>query len=134
MDEGRGTRCGFKPCLSQQPLYKVDLIFHLPKPIFFSCSVPFYSVRPSVCVVKVQKSDHPHSWDPCVNFCHTPNPPLGHTPNAQNSHNKTSTWTASSTVSTNQEYCKCISIYLYICLFVSLSLCLSVSLSLCLSV
>ncbi|XP_067092608.1 glutamate receptor-interacting protein 2 [Osmerus mordax] len=56
--------------------------------------------------VKVQKSDHPHSWDPCVNFCHTPNPPLGHTPNAQNSHNKTSTWTASSTVSTNQEYCK----------------------------
>uniref|UniRef100_A0A8C7YZJ0 Glutamate receptor interacting protein 2b n=1 Tax=Oryzias sinensis TaxID=183150 RepID=A0A8C7YZJ0_9TELE len=26
--------------------------------------------------VKVQKSDHPHSWDPCVNFCPPPNSTL----------------------------------------------------------
>uniref|UniRef100_A0A671TK29 Glutamate receptor interacting protein 2 n=1 Tax=Sparus aurata TaxID=8175 RepID=A0A671TK29_SPAAU len=26
--------------------------------------------------VKVQKSDHPHSWDPCVNYCHPANSTL----------------------------------------------------------
>uniref|UniRef100_A0A3B4ZWZ0 Glutamate receptor-interacting protein 2-like n=1 Tax=Stegastes partitus TaxID=144197 RepID=A0A3B4ZWZ0_9TELE len=26
--------------------------------------------------VKVQKSDHPHSWDPCVNYCHPQNSTL----------------------------------------------------------
>uniref|UniRef100_A0A3Q3AUU7 Glutamate receptor interacting protein 2b n=1 Tax=Kryptolebias marmoratus TaxID=37003 RepID=A0A3Q3AUU7_KRYMA len=26
--------------------------------------------------VKVQKSDHPHTWDPCVNYCHPTNPTL----------------------------------------------------------
>uniref|UniRef100_A0A3P8YU95 PDZ domain-containing protein n=1 Tax=Esox lucius TaxID=8010 RepID=A0A3P8YU95_ESOLU len=37
--------------------------------------------------VKVQKSDHPHSWDPCVNYCPPQHPP---------SHSKTNTWTTSS--------------------------------------
>uniref|UniRef100_A0A4W4HDY7 PDZ domain-containing protein n=1 Tax=Electrophorus electricus TaxID=8005 RepID=A0A4W4HDY7_ELEEL len=38
--------------------------------------------------VKVQKSDHSHSWDPCVNYCHS-------------SHCKNSTWTTTSLVSSN---------------------------------
>uniref|UniRef100_A0A8C9XKP9 Glutamate receptor interacting protein 2 n=1 Tax=Sander lucioperca TaxID=283035 RepID=A0A8C9XKP9_SANLU len=29
--------------------------------------------------VKVQKSDHPHSWDPCVNYCHPSNSTLCNT-------------------------------------------------------
>uniref|UniRef100_G3NGY1 Glutamate receptor interacting protein 2b n=1 Tax=Gasterosteus aculeatus aculeatus TaxID=481459 RepID=G3NGY1_GASAC len=29
--------------------------------------------------VKVQKSDHPHSWDPCVNYCHQSNSALCNT-------------------------------------------------------
>ncbi|KAM6980353.1 glutamate receptor-interacting protein 2 [Aplochiton taeniatus] len=45
--------------------------------------------------VKVQKSDHPHSWDPCVNYCHTQSL-------AQNK-----TWTASNNNTINsQDYCK----------------------------
>uniref|UniRef100_A0A6Q2X0R4 PDZ domain-containing protein n=1 Tax=Esox lucius TaxID=8010 RepID=A0A6Q2X0R4_ESOLU len=47
--------------------------------------------------VKVQKSDHPHSWDPCVNYCPPQHPP---------SHSKTNTWTTSSNPSSTQEYCK----------------------------
>uniref|UniRef100_H3A4C0 Glutamate receptor interacting protein 2 n=1 Tax=Latimeria chalumnae TaxID=7897 RepID=H3A4C0_LATCH len=43
--------------------------------------------------VKVQKSDHHHCWDPCVNYCHTHHP----------GHCKTPSWTSAS----NQEYCKC---------------------------
>uniref|UniRef100_A0A671PIK0 Glutamate receptor-interacting protein 2-like n=1 Tax=Sinocyclocheilus anshuiensis TaxID=1608454 RepID=A0A671PIK0_9TELE len=39
-----------------------------------------------VCLVKVQKSDHPHCWDPCVNYCHSQHP----------GHCKTSTWTSAS--------------------------------------
>uniref|UniRef100_A0A672KJL5 Glutamate receptor interacting protein 2 n=1 Tax=Sinocyclocheilus grahami TaxID=75366 RepID=A0A672KJL5_SINGR len=47
--------------------------------------------------VKVQKSDHPHCWDPCVNYCHSQHP----------GHCKTSTWTsASSNPSSSQDYCK----------------------------
>ncbi|XP_051550367.1 glutamate receptor-interacting protein 2-like isoform X1 [Myxocyprinus asiaticus] len=47
--------------------------------------------------VKVQKSDHPHCWDPCVNYCHTQHP----------GHCKTATWTsASSNPSSSQDYCK----------------------------
>uniref|UniRef100_A0A671M4L4 Glutamate receptor-interacting protein 2-like n=1 Tax=Sinocyclocheilus anshuiensis TaxID=1608454 RepID=A0A671M4L4_9TELE len=42
-----------------------------------------------LCLVKVQKSDHPHCWDPCVNYCHSQHP----------GHCKTSTWTSASTVS-----------------------------------
>ncbi|KAG5274707.1 hypothetical protein AALO_G00139280 [Alosa alosa] len=42
--------------------------------------------------VKVLKSDHPHSWDPCVNYCHTQ-----HTGQC-----KTSTWSTSN----SQDYCK----------------------------
>ncbi|XP_069045531.1 glutamate receptor-interacting protein 2 isoform X4 [Lepisosteus oculatus] len=45
--------------------------------------------------VKVQKSDHHHCWDPCVNYCHTQHP----------GHCKTPTWTSSNST-TNQEYCK----------------------------
>ncbi|KAG1927264.1 glutamate receptor-interacting protein [Pimephales promelas] len=49
--------------------------------------------------VKVQKSDHPHCWDPCVNYCHSQHP----------GHCKTSTWTsASSNPSSSQDYCKSI--------------------------
>uniref|UniRef100_A0A9J7Z011 PDZ domain-containing protein n=1 Tax=Cyprinus carpio carpio TaxID=630221 RepID=A0A9J7Z011_CYPCA len=36
--------------------------------------------------VKIQKSDHPHCWDPCVNYCHSQHP----------GHCKTSTWTSTS--------------------------------------
>uniref|UniRef100_A0A3B4D5Y4 PDZ domain-containing protein n=1 Tax=Pygocentrus nattereri TaxID=42514 RepID=A0A3B4D5Y4_PYGNA len=47
--------------------------------------------------VKVQKSDHPHCWDPCVNYCHSQHP----------GHCKTSTWTTtSSNPSSTQDYCK----------------------------
>ncbi|XP_016300828.1 glutamate receptor-interacting protein 2, partial [Sinocyclocheilus anshuiensis] len=47
--------------------------------------------------LKVQKSDHPHCWDPCVNYCHSQHP----------GHCKTSTWTsASSNPSSSQDYCK----------------------------
>ncbi|KAL2090833.1 hypothetical protein ACEWY4_013096 [Coilia grayii] len=42
--------------------------------------------------VKVLKSDHPHSWDPCVNYCHSQ-----HTGQC-----KTSTWSTSN----SQDYCK----------------------------
>uniref|UniRef100_A0A8U8C1Q1 Uncharacterized protein n=1 Tax=Geospiza parvula TaxID=87175 RepID=A0A8U8C1Q1_GEOPR len=42
--------------------------------------------------VKVQKSDHHHCWDPCVNYCHTHHP----------GHCKTPTWTQTS----GQDYCK----------------------------
>ncbi|KAI1900020.1 hypothetical protein AGOR_G00067910 [Albula goreensis] len=41
--------------------------------------------------VKVQKSDHPHCWDPCVNYNHTQHP----------CHCKTPAWTSSTVVSTN---------------------------------
>ncbi|XP_029007795.1 glutamate receptor-interacting protein 2 isoform X4 [Betta splendens] len=52
--------------------------------------------------VKVQKSDHPHSWDPCVNYCHPPNSTLSNT-NA--THNKS--WTASNNNTINSlDYCK----------------------------
>uniref|UniRef100_A0A8D3C8N5 Glutamate receptor interacting protein 2 n=1 Tax=Scophthalmus maximus TaxID=52904 RepID=A0A8D3C8N5_SCOMX len=48
--------------------------------------------------VKVQKSDHPHSWDPCVNYCHPPNSALCHT---------SSSWTASNNNTINSlDYCK----------------------------
>uniref|UniRef100_A0A673Y4N2 Glutamate receptor interacting protein 2 n=1 Tax=Salmo trutta TaxID=8032 RepID=A0A673Y4N2_SALTR len=47
--------------------------------------------------VKVQKSDHPHSWDPCVNYCPPQHP---------SSYCKTNTWTTSSNPSSTQEYCK----------------------------
>uniref|UniRef100_A0A8K9UV91 Glutamate receptor interacting protein 2b n=1 Tax=Oncorhynchus mykiss TaxID=8022 RepID=A0A8K9UV91_ONCMY len=47
--------------------------------------------------VKVQKSDHPHSWDPCVNYCPPQHP---------SSHCKT--WTTSNNPSSTQEYCKSI--------------------------
>uniref|UniRef100_A0A8C5QR07 Glutamate receptor interacting protein 2 n=1 Tax=Leptobrachium leishanense TaxID=445787 RepID=A0A8C5QR07_9ANUR len=42
--------------------------------------------------VKVQKSDHPHCWDPCINYCHTHHPGPCKTP----------TWNPPS----NQDYCK----------------------------
>nr|XP_029519781.1 glutamate receptor-interacting protein 2-like [Oncorhynchus nerka] len=50
-----------------------------------------------VLQVKVQKSDNPHSWDPCVNYCPPQHP---------SSHCKTNTWTTSSNPSSTQEYCK----------------------------
>uniref|UniRef100_A0A8C3DHG2 Glutamate receptor interacting protein 2 n=1 Tax=Corvus moneduloides TaxID=1196302 RepID=A0A8C3DHG2_CORMO len=43
-------------------------------------------------MVKVQKSDHHHCWDPCVNYCHTHHP----------GHCKTPTWNQTS----GQDYCK----------------------------
>uniref|UniRef100_A0A8D0HDS7 Glutamate receptor interacting protein 2 n=1 Tax=Sphenodon punctatus TaxID=8508 RepID=A0A8D0HDS7_SPHPU len=42
--------------------------------------------------VKVQKSEHHHCWDPCVNYCHTHHP----------GHCKTPTWNQTS----SQDYCK----------------------------
>ncbi|XP_077132786.1 glutamate receptor-interacting protein 2 isoform X2 [Ranitomeya variabilis] len=49
------------------------------------------SLRPPE-TVKVQKSEHHHCWDPCINYCHTHHP----------GHCKTPTWNPSS----NQDYCK----------------------------
>ncbi|XP_076864539.1 glutamate receptor-interacting protein 2 isoform X3 [Brachyhypopomus gauderio] len=47
--------------------------------------------------VKVQKSDHPHCWDPCVNYCHSQHP----------SHCKNSTWSSTcSNPSSSQDYCR----------------------------
>uniref|UniRef100_A0A8C7Z1G7 Glutamate receptor interacting protein 2b n=1 Tax=Oryzias sinensis TaxID=183150 RepID=A0A8C7Z1G7_9TELE len=43
--------------------------------------------------VKVQKSDHPHSWDPCVNFCPPPNSTLCSTSSTLNK-----SWNPSSTL------------------------------------
>uniref|UniRef100_A0AAV2M4L6 PDZ domain-containing protein n=1 Tax=Knipowitschia caucasica TaxID=637954 RepID=A0AAV2M4L6_KNICA len=53
--------------------------------------------------VKVHKSDHPHSWDPCVNYCHPQNsgPLLNH------SSTLTKTWTTSNNNTINAiDYCK----------------------------
>uniref|UniRef100_A0A8C6MJS8 Glutamate receptor interacting protein 2 n=1 Tax=Nothobranchius furzeri TaxID=105023 RepID=A0A8C6MJS8_NOTFU len=44
--------------------------------------------------VKVQKSDHPHSWDPCVNYCHLPNPTLCNTTSTLNNFSPGSTTTS----------------------------------------
>uniref|UniRef100_A0A674N6S4 Glutamate receptor interacting protein 2 n=1 Tax=Takifugu rubripes TaxID=31033 RepID=A0A674N6S4_TAKRU len=53
--------------------------------------------------VKVQKSDHPHSWDPCVNNYYPPNSSLC---NTSSTHNKS--WTASNNNTINSvDYCKC---------------------------
>lgn len=53
--------------------------------------------------VKVQKSDHPHSWDPCVNYCHPPNSTLSNTSSTLNK-----SWTASNNNTINSlDYCKC---------------------------
>ncbi|KAM4021567.1 glutamate receptor-interacting protein 2 isoform 2-T2 [Anomaloglossus baeobatrachus] len=49
------------------------------------------SLRPPE-TVKVQKSEHHHCWDPCINYCHTHHP----------GHCKTPTWNPTS----NQDYCK----------------------------
>ncbi|XP_038666716.1 glutamate receptor-interacting protein 2 isoform X4 [Scyliorhinus canicula] len=45
--------------------------------------------------VKIQKSDHHHCWDPCINYCHTYHP----------GHCKTPTWSAATPLS-NSDYCK----------------------------
>uniref|UniRef100_A0A671TJZ4 Glutamate receptor interacting protein 2 n=1 Tax=Sparus aurata TaxID=8175 RepID=A0A671TJZ4_SPAAU len=50
--------------------------------------------------VKVQKSDHPHSWDPCVNYCHPANSTLLNTSATLNK-----SWTASNNNTIN-DYCK----------------------------
>uniref|UniRef100_A0AAX7TAE3 PDZ domain-containing protein n=1 Tax=Astatotilapia calliptera TaxID=8154 RepID=A0AAX7TAE3_ASTCA len=52
--------------------------------------------------VKVQKSDHPHSWDPCVNYCPPPNSTLCNTSSTLNK-----SWTASNNNTINNlDYCK----------------------------
>uniref|UniRef100_A0A3B3B7G2 Glutamate receptor interacting protein 2b n=1 Tax=Oryzias melastigma TaxID=30732 RepID=A0A3B3B7G2_ORYME len=52
--------------------------------------------------VKVQKSDHPHSWDPCVNFCPPPNSTLCSTSSTLNK-----SWTPSNNNTINSlDYCK----------------------------
>ncbi|KAA8593592.1 hypothetical protein FQN60_009708 [Etheostoma spectabile] len=51
--------------------------------------------------VKVQKSDHPHSWDPCVNYCHPSNSTLCNTSATLNK-----SWTASNNNTINLDYCK----------------------------
>lgn len=58
----------------------------------------------SVCFpVKVQKSDHPHSWDPCVNNYYPPNSALCNTSSTLNK-----SWTASNNNTINSvDYCKC---------------------------
>ncbi|KAM7421903.1 hypothetical protein PAMA_010124 [Pampus argenteus] len=52
--------------------------------------------------VKVQKSDHPHSWDPCVNYCHPSNSTLCNTSSTLNK-----SWTSSNNNTINSlDYCK----------------------------
>ncbi|TWW61460.1 Glutamate receptor-interacting protein 2 [Takifugu flavidus] len=52
--------------------------------------------------VKVQKSDHPHSWDPCVNNYYPPNSSLCNTSSTLNK-----SWTASNNNTINSvDYCK----------------------------
>ncbi|XP_028303135.1 glutamate receptor-interacting protein 2 [Gouania willdenowi] len=52
--------------------------------------------------VTIQKSDHPHSWDPCVNFCHPPNSTLCNTSSTLNK-----SWTPSNNNNINNiDYCK----------------------------
>uniref|UniRef100_A0A665T826 Glutamate receptor interacting protein 2b n=1 Tax=Echeneis naucrates TaxID=173247 RepID=A0A665T826_ECHNA len=52
--------------------------------------------------VKVQKSDLPHAWDPCVNYCHAPNSTLCNTSSTLNK-----SWTASNNNTiTSLDYCK----------------------------
>ncbi|XP_053724688.1 glutamate receptor-interacting protein 2 isoform X3 [Synchiropus splendidus] len=52
--------------------------------------------------VKVQKSDHPHAWDPCVNFCPPPNSTLLNTSATLNK-----SWAASNNNTINSlDYCK----------------------------
>uniref|UniRef100_A0AAZ1XAG9 PDZ domain-containing protein n=1 Tax=Oreochromis aureus TaxID=47969 RepID=A0AAZ1XAG9_OREAU len=52
--------------------------------------------------VKVQKSDHPHSWDPCVNYCPPPNSTLCNTSSTLNK-----SWTTSNNNTINNlDYCK----------------------------
>ncbi|KAG7229556.1 hypothetical protein INR49_031980 [Caranx melampygus] len=52
-------------------------------------------------MVKVQKSDHPHAWDPCVNYCHPPNSTLCNTSSTLNK-----SWTASNNNTINNlDYC-----------------------------
>ncbi|XP_074505648.1 glutamate receptor-interacting protein 2 isoform X7 [Sebastes fasciatus] len=52
--------------------------------------------------VKVQKSDHPHSWDPCVNYCHPLNSTLCNTSATLNK-----SWTAANNNTINSlDYCK----------------------------
>uniref|UniRef100_A0AAZ1X5H6 PDZ domain-containing protein n=1 Tax=Oreochromis aureus TaxID=47969 RepID=A0AAZ1X5H6_OREAU len=51
--------------------------------------------------VKVQKSDHPHSWDPCVNYCPPPNSTLCNTSSTLNK-----SWTTSNNNTINNlDYC-----------------------------
>lgn len=53
--------------------------------------------------VKVLKSDHPHTWDPCVNYCHPTNPTVCNTSSTLNK-----SWTASNNNTINSlDYCKC---------------------------
>ncbi|KAK7916299.1 hypothetical protein WMY93_012060 [Mugilogobius chulae] len=53
--------------------------------------------------VKVHKSDHPHSWDPCVNYCHPQNSSTLLNPNST----LTKTWTSSNNNTINAiDYCK----------------------------
>lgn len=53
--------------------------------------------------VKVQKSDHPHSWDPCVNNYYPPSSTLCNTSSAPNK-----SWAASNNNTINSmDYCKC---------------------------
>ncbi|XP_016892434.1 glutamate receptor-interacting protein 2 isoform X1 [Cynoglossus semilaevis] len=52
--------------------------------------------------VKVQKSDHAHTWDPCVNFCHASNSALCNTSSTLNK-----SWTTSNNNTINStDYCK----------------------------
>ncbi|XP_076027121.1 glutamate receptor-interacting protein 2 [Genypterus blacodes] len=52
--------------------------------------------------VKVQKSDHPHSWDSCVNYCHPPNANFCSTTSTLNK-----SWTTSNNNTINTlDYCK----------------------------
>uniref|UniRef100_A0A4W5MHF1 Uncharacterized protein n=1 Tax=Hucho hucho TaxID=62062 RepID=A0A4W5MHF1_9TELE len=76
------------------------LVSHVSPLLPLLCVSHFSPLLPLLCVsVKVQKSDNPHSWDPCVNYCPPQHPSSHCKPN-------TNTWTTSSNPSSTQEYCK----------------------------
>lgn len=86
-------------------MLKSDLLTHVRLNFQgFNESQTAVLTKSRVCVpVKVQKSDHPHSWDPCVNYCHPPNSTLCNTSSTLNK-----SWTASNNNTINSlDYCKC---------------------------
>lgn len=59
-----------------------------------TCSVPNVCLSSFSAAVKVQRSEQPHRWDPCMSSCHSPRP----------GHCRTPTW--ATPASQDQNRCK----------------------------